>query len=49
MEILNLPLSNGEIELDLLWSRQCIISEISTPGVAGDADTNPTVQPMAAI
>ena len=31
---LDLPLSNCEIELDLSWSRNCILSEISrTPGV----------------
>ena len=41
---LELPLINCEIELDLSWSRNCIISEISrTAAVGGNADANPPV------
>ena len=34
---IDLPLINCEIELDLPWSKECIITEISiTPEVLGD-------------
>ena len=39
---LDLPLINCEIELDLPWSKECVISEISiTLRVAGNQNTNP--------
>ena len=45
-----MPLINCEIELDLSWSKQCIISEISiTPRIPPNQDANPSVQEMAAI
>ena len=41
---LDLPLSNWEIELDLSWSRQCIISEILIiPRVYRNPDAEPPV------
>ena len=45
---LDLPLINFEIELDLSWSKEHIISEISIiPRVSGDA--NPAVQEVAVM
>ena len=45
-----MPLTNYELKLDLSWSKECIISEISiTPGIVGNPDANPPVQPRAAI
>ena len=42
---LDLPLINCEIELDLSWSKECIISEISiVPAIAGNPRDNPPVQ-----
>ena len=47
---LDLPLINCEIELNLSWSKESIISEISiTPAVPGDPDANPPVPDMTAI
>ena len=41
---LDLPLINCETELDLLWSKECIISEISViPAVLGNPDADPPV------
>ena len=41
----NLPLINCEIELDLSWSKECIISEISiVSAIAGNPRDNPPVQ-----
>ena len=41
---LDLPLINCKIELDLLWSKECIISEISiTPAISRNPDANPPV------
>ena len=41
---------NCEIELDLSWSKEYIISELSiTPRIVGDPDSNPPVQPGVAI
>ena len=41
---LDLPLINCEIELDLSWSKNCIISEISiTTGIPDNLDDNPSV------
>ena len=38
---------NSEIELDLTWSKYCIISEISvTPAIAGNSRANPPVTAM---
>ena len=38
-----------DIELDLSWAKECIISELSIiPGVAGDPDANPPVPAVAA-
>ena len=46
----DLPLINYEISFDLLWSKECIISEISiTPAVAGNPNSNPPVMAAAAI
>ena len=43
-------LVNSEIELDLSWSKECIISEISIiPRVLGNENANPPVQEVAAI
>ena len=42
---LYLPLINCEIELDLSWSKNGIISEISiTPRIPGNPYANPPVQ-----
>ena len=39
---------NCEIELDLSWSKECIISEISIkPRIPGNPDANPPVQEVA--
>ena len=47
---LDLPLSNCEIELELSWSKECIISTISiTPAVPGKTDVNLPVPTVAAI
>ena len=46
----NLPLINCEIKLESLWSKKCIISEISiTLVVPGNPDANSPVVAMAAI
>ena len=43
---LDLPVINCEIELDLPWSKECIISEISvTPAIAGNPRANLPFQP----
>ena len=45
-----MPLTNSKIELELSWSKECIISEISiTPAVAGNPDANPPVLDVVAI
>ena len=47
---LDLPLINCEIELDLSWSKECILSEISiTPREAGNPNANLPVPSVAAI
>ena len=47
---LDLSLINCKIELDLSWSKECIISEISiTAAVPGNPDTNPPAPDVAAI
>ena len=44
------PLINCEIELDLSWSNNCIISKISIiPAVPSDPDADPSVLDMAVI
>ena len=46
---LDLPLINCEIELDLRWTRNCVISEIPrTARVAGNQNANPPVLEVAA-
>ena len=41
---LDLPLINCEIELDLSWSKKCIISEILiTPAIPDNLDDDPSV------
>ena len=46
---LDLLLINCELELDLPWSKRCIISAISiTPVMTGNSRTNPTVPAVAA-
>ena len=43
-------LSNCEIELDLSWSKICLIPEIArTPGIAGDPRTNSPFLAVTAI
>ena len=45
-----MPLSKCEIELDLSWSKECIISEISiTPRIPGNPDANPPILTVAVI
>ena len=45
-----MPLINYEIELDLSWSKECIISTILiTPRVPGDPDVDPPVPGEEAI
>ena len=47
---LDLPLINYETELDLPWSKNCIISEIlRIPVVPGDQDADSPVPDVAAI
>ena len=47
---LDLPLINYEIEPDLPWSKEYIISKISlTPRVPGDPDVDPPVPDEEAI
>ena len=47
---LDLPLINCEIELDVPWSKECIICEISiVPRIRGNQDANQPVQEVAAI
>ena len=41
---------NCEIELDLSWSKECIISEISIiPTIPGNRDANPPAADVAPI
>ena len=45
-----MSLINFEIEFDLSWSKECIISDISiTSRIAGNPDANPPVLTVAAI
>ena len=47
---LNLPLTNCEIKLNLSFSKNCIISEISTtPRIPVNPDANPPCQEVVAI
>ena len=47
---LDLPLINCEIEIDLSWSKECIISEISIiPRIPPFPDANPLAGEVAAI
>ena len=47
---LNLPLINCEIEFDLSWSKECIISEkLITPIVTGNPTANPSVSTKEAV
>ena len=47
---LTLPLINCEIEIDLAWSKECTISEISLmPRIPGNPDANPPVQEVSTI
>ena len=49
-KFLDLLLINCEIELDLSWSKECIVFEISiTPGIIANPDANPPVQEVAAM
>ena len=44
-----MSLTNFEIELDLSWSKDCVISKISrTPEVAPNSDANPPIAARAA-
>ena len=44
---LDLLLINSKIELDMTWSKYCIISEISvTPAIAGNPKANPLLTAM---
>ena len=50
MRFLDLPLINCEIELDLSWSKECTIPEISiTPRIPANPNANLPVQEVAAI
>ena len=50
MGSLELPLINCETEIDLSWSKACILSKISiTPRISGNPDANPPVQEVPAI
>ena len=40
---LDLPLINWEIEFDLSWSKECIITEVSRTFRGVDPDTDPVV------
>ena len=45
-----MPLINCEIEIDLSWSKEFVISKISVKSrVVGDPDANPPVPVVAAI
>ena len=45
-----MPLINCEIELDLSWSKECIVSETSiTSRVAGNPNANPLVPAVEAM
>ena len=45
-----MPSINCEIELDLPWSKECVISDISiAPRVAGDPNANPPASNLAGI
>ena len=45
-----MSLINCEIEYDLPWSKECILSEISiTSKIQANQNTNPPVQEVAAI
>ena len=47
---LGLPLINCEVELDLSWPKECIISEISIIlGIASKSRANPLITAAAAI
>ena len=47
---LDLPLINCEIELDLSWSKECVISKISiTPAVPGNPNADPPILDVAPI
>ena len=47
---MDLPLINCEIELDLRWTKNCVISEISIiTRVPGNPNANPPVRDKAAI
>ena len=43
LRFLNLPLINCKTELDLEWTKNCVISEISRTFRAGDPNANPVV------
>ena len=46
----DLPLINCEVVLDLSWSKECIISEISKKlRMPANPDANPSFQKVAAI
>ena len=50
MEISQFISINLEIELDLSWSKECIISEITiTPRILANPDANPPAQEVVAI
>ena len=47
---MDLPVINCEIKLDLSWSKEFIISEISiTPAVPGNLDANSSISDMGVI
>ena len=50
MSVTNNRVIDCEIELDLPWAKECIISEISiTPILLGNSDATPAVLDVAAI
>ena len=45
-----MPLINCETEINLSWSKECIVSEISIiPRIPGNPDANPPIQEVPAI
>ena len=47
---LDFPLIDCEIEIDLSWSKKCLLSEVSiTPGIGGNPRANPPLPAVVAI
>ena len=49
-KFLKFPLINCEIDLDLLWSKECVVSETSiTPRIPANTDANSPDQEVVAV